>query len=60
MAALFVEAVVVAIALYAIALRVRAETEHTSLNDDSQNRFNANRHMNGSRSFEIDGSTRSA
>ena len=58
MAALFVEAVLVAIALYAIALRLRAETLYTSLNDYSQNGFNAKPHTSGTRSFEIDGSTR--
>jgi hypothetical protein len=60
MAALFVEAVLVAIALYAIAVRLRTETEHTSLDDYSQNRFEANGHVNGTRSFEVSGSPRSA
>jgi hypothetical protein len=57
MAALFVEAVLVAISLYAIALQLRSETQHTSLDDWPQIRFNANRSIHGTRDFEIDAST---
>lgn len=52
MAALFVEAVLVVIAIYAIAVRPRMEIVHTSLDDYSEDRFEANRHVNGTSSFE--------
>jgi hypothetical protein len=59
MAALFVEAVLVAIALYAIALRPRG-TEHASLNAYSEIQINANGHVNGTRSVDVGGAPRSA
>lgn len=60
MAALFVEAVLVAIALYAIALRPRAETERTSLNGHSEDKVNRNGYSSRTRPFEVDDSPRTA
>jgi hypothetical protein len=59
MAALFVEGVLVATALYAIALQLRNETVRTSP-DYSENRFKANGHVNGARSVKVSDSPKSA
>jgi uncharacterized protein (DUF697 family) len=60
MAALFLEGVLVAIALYAIALRPRIEPDHPSLSNNQENRFRANGHVNGTRPFEVGGPPKSA
>jgi hypothetical protein len=60
MAALFVEGVLVAIALYAIALRPRTQTEHGSPNHSSENRLKANGQLHGTKPFEVGGSPGSA
>jgi lysylphosphatidylglycerol synthetase-like protein (DUF2156 family) len=59
MAALFVEAVLVAIAAYAIALRPRG-TEHPPPNTYSEIRINSNGHAKGSRTVDVGGAPRSA
>jgi hypothetical protein len=59
MAALFVEAVLVAIALYAIVLRPRG-TGQPSLNAYSEIQIKANGHVNGTRSVDVSGAPRSA
>jgi len=60
MAALFLEGVLVAIALYAITLRPRREPDHPSLNNHPDNRFRANGHVSGTRPFEVGGPPKSA
>jgi hypothetical protein len=59
MAALFVEGVLVAIALYAIALRPRG-TEHPSPNTYTEIRIKGNGHVSGTRSVDVGGAPRSA
>jgi hypothetical protein len=57
MAAVFVEGVLVAIALYAIALRPR-NTEQRSVNTYSEIRIQANGHTNGTTTVDVDGALR--
>jgi hypothetical protein len=59
MAALFVEAVLVAIALYAIASRPRV-TDDPTVNAYPQIRIESNGHVKGARSADVGGSPRSA
>jgi len=59
MAALFVEAILVAIAFYAIALRPRS-TEQPSQNTYSEIRIKANGQTNGTRAVDVSGAPRSA
>jgi hypothetical protein len=58
MAALFVEGVLVAIALYAITLRPHS-TEHSSPNTHTEIRIKSNGHVNGTRSVDVGGAPRS-
>jgi hypothetical protein len=59
MAALFVEAILVAIAFYAIALRPRS-TEQPSSNTYSEIRIKANGQTNGTRTVDAGGAPWSA
>jgi lysylphosphatidylglycerol synthetase-like protein (DUF2156 family) len=59
MAALFVEGILVAIAIYAIALRPRTQSEHGSLSNHGT-RVAANGQGNGTVSVDVGGSPRSA
>jgi hypothetical protein len=59
-AALFVEGVLVAIALYAISLRPHSGTERSSLDTISGNQFQLEARMNGRGSVQVGDSPRSA